>query len=354
MILASASSTHAVPQDLFANLPIATILVDAGCVTAINPAAEDLLGVGSTSVRGVPAACAIPAIAAIVARLDEGATTADITEHGVALTTTGGRDAIVSLVATRLEGRTGIIAMLPTISRAAPADSAGLVASGAAVILGHEIKNPLSGIRGAAQVIESRAPGVATQFTQLICDEVDRIAGLIDRMQDFSRPDARPVTAQSIYPPIRRAIEVARAGFARDILVTERFDPSLPDAMIDADSLVQVILNLLRNAADALGDISAPAVTITAAYRSGLRSVASGDDAPRPLPIEISVEDNGPGIAEAVRSEIFQPFVSGRRSGIGLGLALVDRLIRDMGGTIEVDPRTASGASFCIRLATAL
>lgn len=199
-------------------------------------------------------------------------------------------------------------------------------------MLAHEIKNPLSGIRGAAQLLGD-ADG-QRELTTLITTEVDRIAALIDRMQDFT--DTRPLTAAAynVYPLLDHVRQVARAGFARDVTIEERFDPSLPPALIDRDAFTQVALNLLKNACEALAGQSERRVTIATAYRHGMAASAAAGRPRRPLPIELSILDTGPGAPADIAEHLFEPFVSGKAEGRGLGLALVDKLVRDMGGIV--------------------
>ncbi len=207
-------------------------------------------------------------------------------------------------------------------------------AVGAAAMLAHEIKNPLSGIRGAAQLLGSGGEGQEA-LTSLITTEVDRIAALIDRMQDFT--DTRPLklAPTNVYPLLDHARRVALAGFARGMVVEERFDPSLPPVLIDPDAFQQVLLNLLKNAAEALAGMAQPRITLATAYRHGM-SVSTGAGRPRqPLPIEICVLDNGPGAPEDIAEHLFEPFVSGKPEGKGLGLPLVEKLVGDMGGIIQ-------------------
>lgn len=218
--------------------------------------------------------------------------------------------------------------------------SAGARAAvGAAAMLAHEIKNPLSGIRGAAQLLagddgaddgEGRA-----ELTQLITDEVDRIAALIDRMQDFT--DTRPpkLAPHNIYPLLDHSRRVARAGFARGIVIEERFDPSLPPVMMDKDAFQQVVMNLLKNAAEALKDVAEPRIVLATQYRHGVAMRPAPGQPRRWLPIELSVSDNGPGAPADIARHLFEPFVSGKPEGKGLGLPLVEKLVRDMGGVVE-------------------
>ncbi|HEX4693750.1 two-component system sensor histidine kinase NtrB [Sphingomonas sp.] len=206
-------------------------------------------------------------------------------------------------------------------------------AIGAAAMLAHEIKNPLSGIRGAAQLLA--ADGAGDELTSLITTEVDRIAALIDRMQDFADRGPRATKPVNIYPLLDHVRRVAQAGFARDVTIEERFDPSLPPALVDNDALLQILINLLKNAAEALCDVKTPRILLTTAYRHGL-AVDAGEGQPRRrLPIELCVIDNGPGAPPDIVPHLFNPFVSGKPEGQGLGLAMVEKLVRDMGGVVQ-------------------
>lgn len=204
-----------------------------------------------------------------------------------------------------------------------------------AAMLAHEIKNPLSGIRGAAQLLARKSDEQASEsLTQLICSEVDRIAGLIDQMQGFT--DTRPlaVTAQNIYPILDHVRFLAINGVAQGIKLRDDFDPSLPPVLVHRDALTQVLLNLIKNAAEAV-DHQSGRIWLTTAYRHGVSMASIGSTQRRHLPIEICVIDNGPGPPTDVVESLFQPFISSKSSGRGLGLALADKLMRDMGGIIQ-------------------
>jgi two-component system nitrogen regulation sensor histidine kinase GlnL len=209
-----------------------------------------------------------------------------------------------------------------------------LAAAGAAALLAHEIKNPLSGIRGAAQLLEANADEDSRALTRLIRDEVDRVAALIDRMEGFT--DKRPLELgpQNIHSILEHARSVALRGFGENIVFREIYDPSLPPVLGHRDSLVQVVINLLKNAAEALGE-KGGSVTMTTAYRHGLRMVTDGGDGRRQLPIEVCVIDDGPGAPPELAEHLFDPFVSSKRDGRGLGLALVEKLVADQGGIVE-------------------
>lgn len=206
--------------------------------------------------------------------------------------------------------------------------------SGMASVLAHEIKNPLSGIRGAAQLLEASVPDNEHRLTRLICDEADRICRLLDRMEVFS--DDRPLEREpvNIHEILNHAREVGRHGYSKDVTFREVFDPSLPPVLGAHDQLVQVFLNLIRNAIEALPEEGGE-VTLTTAFRHGMHIALPGTRGRVTLPLEVCVTDNGPGVAEDIRPHIFDPFVTSKSSGTGLGLALVAKIIGDHGGTIE-------------------
>ena len=209
--------------------------------------------------------------------------------------------------------------------------------SAMAAMLAHEVRNPLSAIRGAAQLLE---PGVAEadrELCQLIQDEADRIRGLVDRMDMFSD---RPVelSAVNIHQVLDHVRRVAQAGFASHLKIVEEYDPSLPPVWGNRDLLVQIFLNLVKNAAEAVDPIGGEIVLATA-YHHGVRIAVPGSRERVHLPLQVMVRDNGPGIPEAVRATLFEPFVTTKRGGQGMGLALVAKLVADHGGLIECDSR---------------
>ncbi len=207
---------------------------------------------------------------------------------------------------------------------------------GMAAVLAHEIKNPLSGIRGAAQLLELTAEPDERTLTTLICDEVDRIRQLVDRMEIFS--DERPVPreAVNIHAVLGYVRQLAEKGFARNLKIAEEYDPSLPPVLGDRNQLVQVFLNLVKNAAEAIGTHDGE-IILTTAYRPGVRISVPGTKERVGLPLEICVIDNGPGVSEDIKAHLFDPFVTTKSSGTGLGLALVAKIVGDHGGIIECD-----------------
>lgn len=210
--------------------------------------------------------------------------------------------------------------------------------SGMASILAHEIKNPLSGIRGAAQLLEPSLNDDDRALSQLICTETDRIRMLLDRMEVFG--DERPLSKEpvNIHDVLDHVRQIAEAGFARNIQLIADYDPSLPAVPANRDKLVQAFLNLVKNAAEAIGsETENGRIVITTAYRPGVRLAVPGSGTRIALPLMIEIQDNGPGIPASMLEHMFDPFVTSKANGTGLGLALVAKLIADHGGTIECD-----------------
>jgi two-component system nitrogen regulation sensor histidine kinase GlnL len=210
-------------------------------------------------------------------------------------------------------------------------------ASAMAEMLAHEVKNPLSGIRGAAQLLEQGASEADRELCQLIQDEADRIRKLVEHFDMFSdRPIERAeVNIHEVLDHVRR---IALSGFAGSLRIAQDYDPSLPAVWGNRDQLVQILLNLVKNAAEAVDPRDGEIALITA-YHHGVRIAVPGSRERVHLPLQVTVRDNGPGIPEAVRATLFEPFVTTKRGGKGLGLALVAKLVADQGGLIECDSR---------------
>jgi two-component system, NtrC family, nitrogen regulation sensor histidine kinase GlnL len=212
--------------------------------------------------------------------------------------------------------------------------------SGMASMLAHEIKNPLAGIRGAAQLLEPTLPDGDRALARLICDETERIRKLVDQMEVFSdeRPlDRKPVNIHVVLDRVKKLI-LAESG---DLLsIKEEYDPSLPPVFGNSDQLVQVYLNLAKNAADILRETGEGGeILFTTAFRPGMKLQVAGSVERVSLPLEICVHDNGKGVPEDLAPHIFEPFVTSKPQGRGLGLALVAKVVRDHGGTVECQPR---------------
>lgn len=205
---------------------------------------------------------------------------------------------------------------------------------GAPAILAHEIKNPLAAIRAGAQLVSRKLPPDDRKLAKMITAEVDRIASLIDRMQALGKTTPEPVTACNPHEAIRAAVGTVRTGNSGHVVISEEFDPSLPPVLASRESLEQILINLISNACDAASSNENPQVIVRTRFVSGLVFSAVRLGRRVKLPIEITVSDNGDGIAENLRDHIFEPFVTSKKSGQGLGLALVRKLVRDMDGRI--------------------
>jgi two-component system nitrogen regulation sensor histidine kinase GlnL len=327
-------------DELIQSHPVATLLIDRnGVILFVNAAAEQLCNVSRASLVGHVVYDVIAMDRNYRQRMSDPAYSA-LFAHSAEISV-GGRKAIAVDMQMVPYGHSGhrILALVPSQREAELMGGAigrsGRAAGAAASMLAHEIKNPLAGIRGAAQLLERGADTGKKRFTSLIVAEVDRIATLIDQMEHFSRGQPIACDPLNLYQPIHQAMEAVRARQLAGIRFAEDFDPSLPLVLGNHDAMVQILLNLLTNASEALIGRDDGTVRIATAYRHGL-SIDNGDGRGRiALPIEVAVSDNGPGVPAEIRGDVFDPFVTTKREGRGLGLALVAKLARDMGGTVQ-------------------
>jgi two-component system nitrogen regulation sensor histidine kinase GlnL len=326
--------------------PILAIAEDDRVIYA-NPAAEGFFSASLAMLRRqalrdlVGFGCPLIALVEQVRRSD-----ATLNEYGVEIAlprTEGAR--LVDVYAGPLTDQPGITvvmlqqrSMAQMIERQLTHRAAARSVSGMAAVLAHEIKNPLSGIRGAAQLIEPALGEEDRALARLICTETDRIRDLVDRMEVFG--DERPLVIEpvNIHAVLDHVRRLGETGFASGVRIGAEYDPSLPAVPGNRDKLIQAFLNLVKNAAEAVVDQPEPGrIVLRTAFRPGVRMQVPGTSMRVALPLMIEVEDNGAGVADHMKPHLFDPFVTTKRQGSGLGLALVAKIIRDHGGIIEFE-----------------
>ena len=313
-------------------------------IVFVNPAAEQFFDMGAGLLLKQKLSDLIPFGSPLFQLIGQALERrASVGERVVDLSTPRHGERVADLIVTPLPEPEGTaIVMLQERSLAQRIDRQllhrGAVRSmhGMAAVLAHEIKNPLAGIRGAAQLIEEHLPANERDLTQLICAEADRIRALIDRMESFGDTRSFSRVPVNIHEVLDRVRRVAETSFAKNVSFIENFDPSLPRVLGDRDQLIQVFMNLVRNAADALPQAGGE-IKLTTGYRPGVRFGAAVAGERLSLPLEMTVRDNGVGVPADLLPYIFDPFVTTKRGGSGLGLALVAKIIGDHGGVIECD-----------------
>ncbi|MDH3240467.1 MAG: ATP-binding protein [Alphaproteobacteria bacterium] len=321
--------------------PVLVIDPDGG-VRYVNQATEQFFDASSSWLCARKLGDLVPADGPLFVMIDQVRRSgSSLSEYGVALQTprTGTRLVTIQVapiaddpgaIVVSFHDRTIASKMTGEISSRSAARSL----TGMAAVLAHEVKNPLSGIRGAAQLLEQGASDEDRELTRLICDETDRICALVDSMEAFSQPPTMGQSAVNIHQVLEHVRKLAENGFARHVRFRERYDPSLPAVAGDRDQLIQVFLNLLKNAAEAVAEQNGE-ISISTGYQHGLRLARPGSDRRTQLPLVITISDNGEGIPEDIQAHLFDPFVTTKSGGTGLGLALVAKIIGDHGGMIE-------------------
>jgi two-component system, NtrC family, nitrogen regulation sensor histidine kinase GlnL len=346
------NATETLPsiRAIFEALPNPLIILDQeDHVCMANGATEDFFQTGKTGLLRFSLADLVPFASPILQAVQQVREAGGVVnEYAVTVGSPrlGGERVVDVQTAQVIEDPRYILIMLLRRSMAEKFDlqlshqGAARSVSGMASMLAHEIKNPLSGIRGAAQLLEPSLADADRPLARLICDETDRIRDLVDQMEVFS--DERPLERQAIniHVVLDRVKQLLTVSNETNVPIIEDYDPSLPSVHGNQDQLVQVFLNLAKNACEAVSDENGKGeVTLTTAFRPGVKLSIPGSTERISLPLEVCVHDTGPGVSEEIRPHIFDPFVTSKRQGRGLGLALVAKIIRDHGGVVECQPR---------------
>ena len=335
---------HPVPGVIWASLPLPAVLIDShGLILESNPAAELFFNASSRSLHGQPAFDRL----LIDAPMDEAVARARANQSPIFINdvdvTSGERPPVQCNVQIAPLHDNGDIVMLliapreiaDRLGRATAGKTAARSAIGMAEMLAHEIKNPLAGISGAAQLLAMNLGPEDRELADLIVEETRRIVKLLEQVEQFGnlRPPRR--RAVNIHDALDRARRSAAVGFAARMRITEEYDPSLPATLADPDQLMQVFLNLIKNAAEAAGPKGGN-IRLRTFYDISLR-LRRNDGTGGALPLQVEIVDDGPGIDPEIAKDIFEPFVSGRENGTGLGLALVNKIMSDHEGWITVE-----------------
>ncbi|WP_333869239.1 two-component system sensor histidine kinase NtrB [Cypionkella sp.] len=329
---------------IWASIPLPALLIDAaGLIQDVNVPAEIFLNASAKSLIGQPLLDRLSIDAPMedaLARVIQHDSPLFISEADL---TTGERAPVqCALQLAPVQDHPGYILMLISpreiadrLGRAMHVTSAAKSAIGMAEMLAHEIKNPLAGISGAAQLLAMGLAGEDLELTDLIVEETHRIVKLLEQVEQFGnlRPPARK--AVNLHDALDRARRSAMVGYGAAMQIAEDYDPSLPPTFADPDQLMQVFLNLLKNASEAAGP-GGGQIRLRTFYDHSLRRLRK-DGTAATLPLQVEIIDNGPGIPPDIAADIFEPFVSGRENGTGLGLALVSKIISDHDGWISVD-----------------
>ncbi len=315
-----------------------------GGVLHLNPAAEELFGRSNDRAAALPLR-ALPGGAQLAILADR----VRVTQEGQAIEFPSPRDpgAPVSVEASPLLDAAQCVGAV-LVLHVHGASERSLDFEALAAGLAHEIKNPLAGLQGSAELLAREAEGSAKEYASVIAREAKRVDGLVRELLDLARPAALQSEAVSIHDVAQDVLVLAKGFPGGDrVAFVRRYDPSLPPIHADQEKLTQVLLNLVRNALDAVQDVRDP----TVALETGVAPLRLRSKSGRTRPLaRISVLDNGPGIPEPMLQRLFTPFATSKPHGTGLGLAISRRIVEAHGGRIEVKNRPVTGAEATVYL----
>jgi two-component system nitrogen regulation sensor histidine kinase GlnL len=328
-------------------MPDAVLVIDSGAIIRYaNLRAEEFFQASAAILVGTKLNQLLPPDSTLFSLVNQvWATGASLAEHGVSLESPRIGSRLVTLQVSPINEQPNLVlislrlrSFADKLDRQLTQRHAARSVSAMGAMLAHEVKNPLSSIRGAAQLLDQNADPGDRELTRLICEETDRIKLLIERMEAFSDDHALERGPVNIHAVLERVRKAAQTGFARNVTFVERYDPSLPAVLGDRDRLIQVFMNLVKNAAEAVPAAGGEIVLATA-YEQGARLAVPATGRRVHLPLIVTVQDNGPGIPEELQAHLFDPFLTTKRNGTGLGLALVSKILSDHGAVIEFESR---------------
>lgn len=336
--------TPTTASGLWAALPLPALIIDeGGRISEVSPSAEIFLNLSQRALVGQPLLDRL----SIDAPMEDALARVRLHQSPVVIAdaevTTGERaPQTCALHLAPMQDIDGAVLMMMAprdisdrLGHAMRVTSAAKSAIGMAEMLAHEIKNPLAGISGAAQLLAMNLAPEDLEMTDLIVEETRRIVKLLEQVEQFGNISRPVLRAVNLHDALDRARRSALVGFGAKMRIIEDYDPSLPATYADADQLMQVFLNLLKNASEAAGP-KGGTIRLHTFYDHSLRRKRR-DGSQAALPLQIEIIDDGPGIPPDIAADIFEPFVSGRENGTGLGLALVSKIITDHEGWISVD-----------------